>query len=292
MPYPLEDFYKSTQNMQPTVQSRIVTPDFSLMNRDAFKQAIPNISQMDEYSLSVLIKNNIDVISYDILNNDRAYAPLLRDAKFISALIRAVMSIPIDLNTKLACNKITYDYFTSDNPDPGIKQQYLNMSKLLNKDDIAALVSLGLDEVTACNFALCRNSSSNEKTNAKRLNFAMYFRDPQLMTEQMVVWIYEKLFKRASDLFQATMFEVYAPEQQSDFGENFMEVYGVVGLAVLLIVNNMTTDKIRRVLIGYATEWDYMGRPPVRFTLHALSNDFPRIVRVVDALTAEGYVIP
>lgn len=291
MPYPLEGYLAQAQNLQPT-QPTLVAPDFSQLNRDAFRLAIPSIPQMDDHQLAVLIRNNIDSISKDVLNNAAAYGPLLREGKFISALIRVVSSIPIDYTTKLACNKITYDYFTSDSPDAMIKQQYLNMSRVINQDDISKLMSIGLDNNTASNLALCRNSSSNERTNVKRLNFAIYYREPELMTEQMVVWIYEKMFDRMSDLFCGTMFEVYTPQQQLDFGENFMEVYGTVGLAVLLILNNMTSDNIRKILIGYNSEWDSLNRPPVRFSLHALSSDYSRVSREAERLTAEGRFIP
>ena len=291
MPYPLDGFYNKAIS-QPEIHQNLVTPNFDEFNKEAFKQAIPNILSMNEHNMSVLIKNNIDVIANDILHDDPAYGSLLRDTRFISSFIRAVSSVPIDFSIKLACNKVTYDYFTSDNPDKRIKQQYLNMSRIINRDTIGKLISIGLDETTACNLALCRYSSPNEKTNVKRLNFAIYHRDPGIMTDQMVVWIYEKLFTRISDLFQATMFEVYSPQQQIDFGENFMEVYGTVGLANLIILNNMTFDNIRKVLIGYNAEWEYIGRPPVRFSLHALSNDYSRITRAVEYLTATGIIIP
>lgn len=289
--YPLEEFYRQATQLKPQ-EKTMVNADFNTLNRNNFKMAIPTIDQMNEHEISILIKNNLDIISTDILKDDVAYVPLLRNTKFISSFIRVINSVPIDYATKLACNKITYDYFTSDNPDSSIKQQYLNMSKSVNREAINKLISIGLDENTASNLALCRYSSANEKTNIKRLNFAIYHRDPNLMTEQMVVWIYEKLFDRISNLFQATMFEVYPIEQQDEFGENFMEVYGTVGLAVLIILNNMTTENIRKVLMGYIEEWNCFGKPAVRFSLHSLSGDFARITKVVEFLTNQGNQIP
>ena len=112
------------------------------------------------------------------------------------------------------------------------------------------------------------------------------------MNEQMIIWIYEKLFSRISDLFQATMLETYTEQQQIDFGENFMENYGTVGLAILIILNNMTTENIKKVLIGYEAEWQYLGCPPARFSLHALSADYSRIGRVVEYLSSMGKQIP
>lgn len=291
MPMPLDGFFQKASQMPPS-NPKLVDPNFDQLNRNAFKQAIPNINNMDEHSLSVLIKNNLDIIAKDIIDNDAAYVPLLTNMKFISSFIRAVNSVPVDHILQIACNKITYDYFTSDNPDPNIKQSYLNMSKIVNRDAINKLISIGLDEVTACNLALCRYSSTNEKTNVKRLNFSIYFRDPSVMTEQMIVWIYEKLFTRISDLFQATMFEVYAEQQQIEFGDNFIENYGTVGLAILVILNNMTSENIKKVLVGYEAEWQYLGYPMVRFSLHALSADYSRISRVVEHLSTLGKRVP
>lgn len=292
MPTPLEGFYRQAQQLGPQAPPVLVDTSFNQFNRSAFKLAIPHIPQMNDHDLAVFIRNNIDSISTDVMNNDTAYVPLLRDGKFISALIRAVSSIPIEYNTKLAMNKITYDYFISDDPDPIIKQQFLNMSRVVNRDEINRLISVGLDENVACNLALCRNSSQNERTNVKRLNFSIYYRDPTLMTEQTVVWIYEKLFTRISDLFYGTMFEVYSPQQQNELGENFMEVYGTVGNAVLLILNNMTTENIRKVLVGYSAEWEFLGMPAVRFSLRALSEDYSRITKVANYLNTEGKTIP
>lgn len=304
MPYPLEGFYSRASQQIPQPQQQVY-PDFNQLNRDSFKLAIPNIPTMDNHSLAVLIKNNIDIISNDILQEDPVYATLFRDPNFISAFIKAVNSVPMNYTTRIACNKITYDYFTSDNPDPVIKQQYLNMSRVVNRDIINRLINIGrdnpgmqipdrllLDETTACNLALSRYSSGNEKTNVKRLNFTIYHKDPEVMNEQMVVWIYEKLFTRVSDLFQAIMFEVYTSQQHDDFGESFTEIYGTVGLAILTIVNNMPPDKIQKVLMNYYEHWQYLGYPQVRFSLRALSDDYGKINDVNRYLTTKGIYIP
>ena len=130
-----------------------------------------------------------------------------------------------------------------------------------------------------------------QSSNVKRLNFAIYHRY-EIMTEQIIIYIYEKLFDNFSDLFQATMLEVYSKEQQNDFGENFMEVYGLVSLAILVFLNNMTSENIRKVLIRYEEELKLLSYPPVRFSLRALSNDYSRVLSMVDKLNMSGHYIP
>ena len=62
-----------------------------------------------------------------------------------------------------------------------------------------------------------------------------------MLSEQTIVWIYEKLFTRISDLFQATMFEVYTEQQQFDFGENLAGAHhtfnGSLASACLKVMN-------------------------------------------------------
>lgn len=286
MEYTMANFYNQIVE-QPPVKKVQVQLDY----RSNLKEKLSRFSSLEIHDQNTLLKNNLDVICEDILNNDITYASLLRSIDFIDALDRVITAVPIEYKVQLAINKISYDYFTSENPDNKIKQLYLKLSKSVNSHYIKQLTALGLDETTASNFALCRFSSANETTNVKRLNFAMYCKDPIIMTDQMIVWIYEKLFNRIYDLFEATMFETYTKQQQDDFGSDFMEIYGTVGLAVLIILNNMRSEDIRRVLLKYSIAWEYSHKP-VRFSLHALSGDYSRISRIVDIMTAEGYNIP
>ena len=190
-PIPVVNFQEDIKNNPPTVNNTVPFPTFDILNKNYFRSSIVNYKDMDEASLSVLIKNSIDTIVADISNNNiKDIIYLFKDAKFISALNRALNSIPITYEIKLSFNKIVYDYFTSDNPEYNIKKLYLNTSQIINREAINKLQAIGLSETIACNLALCRYSSANEQTNVKRLNFAIYARDPMIMNEQMIIWIY------------------------------------------------------------------------------------------------------
>lgn len=287
---PFNGFFDKAMKTQP--QNNFIQADFNSLNKNAFKNSLNGILDMDEHHIAVIVKNNIDEIAGDILSGNIPYISIFNNNNFINGFIRAIGSIPIDHTVRLACNKLTYDYFTSENAVSEIKQKYLHISRVVNRQEINKLMSLGIDENTACNLALCRYSSNNEPTNVKRLNFALYHRDANIMTEQMIVWIYEKLFDRISPLFYGIMFEVYSPQEEQDFGENFIEIYGTVSLACLDILNNMTSENITTVINSYVKDWEYNGKPRVRFSLRSLSGDYSRISRVVDNIIANGKYVP
>lgn len=284
------DFYNKASNATPN--QNLINTNFDGFNQNSFKKAVANINNMDEHQIAIMVKNNIDEIVEDIMNGNIPYIHIFTNNNFINGFTRAVSSIPINYKVRVACNKITYDYFTSDAAIPDIKQKYLNVSRIVNRPEINKLIGLGIDENTASNLTFCRYSSMNERTNVKRLNFVICNKDPNVMTEQNIVWIYEKLFDQISNLFCGVMFEVYTPQQIDDFGENFMEIYGAIGLAVIDIINNMTSDSMRKVLAAYHEEWEYKNRPPVRFSLRTLSGDYSHITRVVETLDMMGKRLP
>lgn len=292
--YPLQQFFNQANSVLPRKPDMVDT-DFNGLNRNAFKEAIAtmDIRSMHEHDLAIFIKNNIDEICEDILNGTIPYIGLFNDMNFVNALFRAVSSIPIDPKYRLALNKLAYDYFTSDDSVYQIKQKYLSISRVVNKSEINKLLGLGfLDENTAANLVLSRYSSTNEKTNVKRLNFVLYYKDPNIMTEQNVVWIYEKLFDRITDLFNATMFEAYSKQEEADFGESFMENYSTVTSVVLDFLNNMTSENITKILRGYYEDWMFRNKPPIRCSLRSLCADYSRISNVVKYLDSIDIYIP
>lgn len=296
--YPLQGYIQEVQKhlvdppmMQP------VPASFDTISRQNFRNRIGYINTMSDHDLFVLVRDNITIIMEYINKADAFYVSLLNNIRFINALTKTISTTPIDFDKRLFCNKIAYDYFTveAENtnivPDIGIKQALLNLSKIVNRDVINQLMAVGLAEQLAANLAFCRYSNQNEVVNVKRLNFVICKQDPAIMTEQMIVWIYEKLFDRLTDLFVGTMFETYTDQSFEILGEDFSEVYGCIGLAVLRMVNNMPVDSIERVVSAYIERWEIEKRP-VRFSLRSLSGDFGRIAGVVEVLYNRGFSIP
>lgn len=271
-----------------------ITPNFVPRQVLLINMTIAKINAMTEYDLTLILRTYIDSITSDVLSNDCPYSAAFTHPKFVVTITRLMNTIPVDETKRLCCNKIIYDYMTLlEGKDANLVALYLALGRVVNRDAVAKLVSIGLDEQQACNLAVCRYSTTDVKVGAKRLNFVICNQDVESMTEQMIVWIYEKLFDKFNDLFQATMFEVYRPEEESGLGEDFMEIYARVTLAVLTILNNMPTDDISRVIKAYYDEWSYRGRYKIRCSMRTLSSDWYRITNVVEYLNStSAYNIP
>ena len=54
----------------------------------------------------------------------------------------------------------------------------------------------------------------------------------------------------------------------------------------------MSMANIDRIIRSYIADWEYSGRPPVRFSLISLSADYSRIQTIVEIITKEGTYVP
>lgn len=291
----LNHFYSQLAKTPPSVSPKVDVSisNNPIMNRDVLKTKLLDLDSIMDYDLTNLIKTCIDQICSDILNQDNFYITLIQNHKFLDSFTKAISSIPIDNTRRLCVNKLTYDYLTlADKGDEYVKHKFVNLCAMINKVAINRLIDLGIDKSTAINMAMSRYSSMSEVVNVKRLNFVICNKDPEIMTEQMIIYIYEKLFNRITPLFEGAMFEYYTDEEADTLGDSFMTIYSAVSLAVLTILNNMTSIDIKKVLTGYSGKWFFEGKPMVRFSLHALSGDFDRINAVVDSLTKGNIYLP
>ena len=140
MPIPLESFFEQSKNIK-TEDEKMTDANFNCFDSSHFKNTIINcVNNMNDYDLCIFLKNNIERLCEDIMRGDiNSYAGHFQNDKFISALTKAISSIPITNDIIVACNRIIYDYFTLDNADKYIKQKYLVISKIVNKDLISSL---------------------------------------------------------------------------------------------------------------------------------------------------------
>ena len=173
-----------------------------------------------------------------------------------------------------------------------VKNKLINLSNIVNRTTIKRLMDLGLSTIDACNIAICRYSSGNEKINTERLNFMLCKMNSNIVTLQNIIYIYEILYDSISSLFSGIMFETYTEEEEDDFGYDFMNNYSNISIAILTIVNNLPSDKIDTLLRGYVEEWKTNKCPQTRFSFRSISNDYSKITNVVEGLIASDIYIP
>lgn len=295
--YPLGNFYQNVQQQSAPnqIQQPVKQVDFMVFSNDHFFKIMQNIDNLSDNDIILTIKNYIDFIVDKTLSDDKSMSPILSHPKFVSAYHRAMRMIPLSHERRLFANKLTYEYSVIDNPNPTILEMFKDVSEYVNKDITTKLINIGLNRRIAEDLARCRYSSRHENVNVQRLNFTMCKYNSEIFTEQRIVWVYEQLFDRISDLFISSMLEVYSDRELDELGNEFRDIYGNISLAILDILNNMPSVSIRQVILSYIdsyVEWYKKRLTLPRFTLRSLSYDYERIVNIVDKLLVEGYDVP
>ena len=75
--------------------------------------------------------------------------------------------------------------------------------------------------------------------------------------------------------------------------DDFYETFSTASLALLTMVNNMTSTDIDRLLRIFMDYWNANHKPTTRFSLRALSGDFGRVRTIVETITEkQGFWIP
>ena len=285
-----EFIQRMMEEIPPYEHTEYVVPTFNYLSRVAFEDFLNNLNKYNENQIFDFVKTNLEHIQNSITNRDMFVINMFHNIRFVKAFCLVVTNMPVDTVRQFSVNKLCYDYFTSDNADEQIKSLLMETAKKVNSEEIRQLMSIGLDIDTACNLAMCRFSSINEKVNIKRLNFVICYKGSELMTPQMIVYIYEKLFDRVGELFTTTMLEYYVTVEGMDDDSDFMETMSAIYVAILTMVNNLSLIDIRKLIEYYYNSWCYAGRPRVKISLRSLSGDYGRILQVVEAIEREKQI--
>lgn len=264
-------------------------------NENVYKTALSSLDTIDEKELYEIVKTSYHNILKNVFNKPTEEAlSTITNPKLIKCLTHVFNSVNISYDEKIYCNKLVYDYITSDNHDTYIKDLLMMMIKIVNKDDILKLQSINIPESTANYIALAKSSSFVEELNIKRMNFVICQSHEKYMNTQTIVYIYEKMCSNLSPLFIGTMFDVYNDEEYWATNE-LMEIYASCSLAVLHMLNNSPAQSIKTVLLQYTETFNKMYKNDisrVRFSLKSISSDFGRILMAIEELEFSGSVIP
>ena len=268
-----------------------------LINPSAFKAKMGKIDEMSDEELYSLVFNSYPTIfSESFITEDKKNLERITHPRFINACINVFSNIKdIPYTVKLFCNKIIYDYNIAfrDEEHEYMRGLLFALGRVVNKDKIYILTGLGLPEVYAVNILICRYSSTKERTNIARMNYYICKQDEETMTEQMIIWIYEKLFDVISEVFQVVMFYPWDETQNE-------EVYSTMSNSILDIIENMPFNSIKHVLRDYTIAYESgaynrkfllsdqsivsVNSTYTRFSLRALSADYSRINQAVEEL--------
>jgi hypothetical protein len=293
-----ENFINDVKNAKKQPENlNINFSDNPAINIELFKEKMQSLDSISDRDLFDLVKYSYQTILEDIFinNNARLALDIFTHPRFIMTLNQVLLNnIQLTHSQKVYCNKLAYDYLTlRENKDQYVKQLLFTLSKTVNKDVIPGLLGIELPEELAAFLALSRYSSEKESVNVKRVNFIIVTSSIQLMTEQRIIWIYEKLFNNLTPLVEGIMFDVYEEAEFND-NEEAREIYSIINLAILDILNSAPIDVIRKILMSYAGDFStlYAGNKSVRFNMNALSEDYARITHVVECLKAENIYVP
>lgn len=266
------------------------------LNRGLLDNII-NTGTINNYSdeeLYILVSTNLRGLLLNIFERkDQRYIKMIISDRFLRVLIQVISNIEVDYLNKIYLNKLCYDYLTLDDEskNPVINDLIYHLAKITNKKHIPLLIGAGIPEKIACYIVLSRYSSNDEFLNITRMNFVILTATCNF-TEQMIVDVYQNLFDKVSQLFEATMLDVIDSDEQW-YTEEIDERYSLITLGILDILNSLPSDAIRRVLNDYVSVYhtSYCGKE-TRCDLRCLSGDYERIRSIVEDMIANGVRMP
>jgi len=252
---------------------------------------IDNVTDKELYDL--FVKYFTDILDSIFNQKDKTMIDLFTNTRFITIATQALYSIVLTDTQRKRCNKMAYDYIIlkNEHKTEAVQDLLISFSKVVNKDIIPLLCGLGLTANVASMLALARYSSEKDVINVKRLNRVIMAQSSKIMTEQMVVNIYCKMFTRITPLFEGVMLDIVSCQNLND---NEAEIYGTISLAILDIANDLPMSLIHELLSSFIEDKQMLYPDSrLRFNLESFSpDDYPRISRELDNLKLAGVHIP
>lgn len=271
--------------------------DNPMISKESLRERLYNFNNYSDQDIYNTILGSINMILTEIFTNKNDqkddYIQLITNKRFLSIFIRAVDSYGSKLtyDEKIRCNKLAYEYLVSEDNDPEIKSLFFSLSKVVNRESVIVLTSIGIPEKLADYYALARYSSQKEVVNVKRLNFLLMNSDPNLINLQMIIYIYEKLFDHVIPLFEGIMTD--SIDDDADYmTDDMWLVYSNISLAILEIVNNMPSEMIMAILRAYnETYYKLYGNVKPRFNINGISDDYIRILKCLEFLRIQDKIV-
>lgn len=254
---------------------------------DTIVSKIRNIDNIDDNHIKDIIKRQHSLIlNYDLFLMDsetrKEAQTLFSNKRFLSNLLDIIGLLDISYHEKICLNKLAYDYYQNDIKDQEVSNLLFQLTTSVNGKDVVVLSGI-LGMSGAKTLAMIRNSSFKEEKCIHRVNTYIIKCGMNLST-QSIINIYCFLFDRFSTLFNYTMLESAPPELSLTHSE--MDNYNGISLAIIAILDSMTSNDILTVVRNYAYMINNVSVNVIpRFRLDTIQNQ--RIKEVVTQVKVE-----
>ena len=249
---------------------------------DTIVSKIRNIDNIDDNHIKDIIKRQHSLIlNYDLFLMDsetrKEAQTLFSNKRFLSNLLDIIGLLDISYHEKICLNKLAYDYYQNDIKDQEVSNLLFQLTTAVNGKDVVVLSGI-LGMSGAKTLAMIRNSSFKEEKCIHRVNTYIIKCGMNLST-QSIINIYCFLFDRFSTLFNYTMLESAPPELSLTPSE--MDNYNSISLAIIAILDSMTSNDILTVVRNYAYMINNVSVNVIpRFRLDSIQNQ-----RIKEAVT-------
>lgn len=249
---------------------------------DTIVSKIRNIDNIDDNHIKDIIKRQHSLIlNYDLFLMDsetrKEAQTLFSNKRFLSNLLDIIGLLDISYHEKICLNKLAYDYYQNNIKDPEVSNLLFQLTTAVNGKDVVVLSGI-LGMSGAKTLAMIRNSSFKEEKCIHRVNTYIIKCGMNLST-QSIINIYCFLFDRFSTLFNYTMLESAPPELSLTPSE--MDNYNSISLAIIAILDSMTSNDILTVVRNYAYMINNVSVNVIpRFRLDTIQNQ-----RIKEAVT-------
>lgn len=282
--------------IKPSQKSDAKSPDFGslVMTENKFEDLMRNVNDPDKYEL---IKQYYSFIIDQIFDkgNKNIFDFITGNMVNLDIFTKVISMYQITATERKNCNKLVYDYITNKEKKANIevynfeKNYYLALSRVINKQLISKL-SVVVPEDLACILSVCKYSTDDTYKGVRKIISILIKQDINFITEQRLVDIFIRLYDHVTQLFEGVLSDKRDKTKLTD-SEN--EIYSLIDLALLDILQNMPTEEIRKVLVSYDQSLKLGYINGYKFSMQSINpSDYNRVIATIDMLEMEGIYLP
>lgn len=253
---------------------------------DAIVEKITNVDNLNEDEIkNIIMRQHSMILNYDLFlasDRTRAYAlELFTNKKFLKILLDIIGLLELSHHEIICINKLAYDYYVLPDKDNEVSNLLLQISNSINNILVIRLSGiLGINGARA--LAMIGNSSFRVEKNVHRVNTFLVKCNISLSV-QNIVDIFCIIFDRFTYTFVYSMLET----KQSNFTEDQSKRFDLISLALLAILDSLTSENIKKVLYEYAFTIKLVKQNcKLRFSLKS-AKSYTRILQIINEIECD-----